>query len=399
MKSFFNLLFRVIKRNKLFSFLNIAGLAVGMASFIIIVLWIVDELSYDKFQDNADRIVRVTSYFQMNGTEGYGSTCPAPLAEAAIRDYPEVENAVRLRSYGGFIVEYDDKVFNEPNFIYADSTFFKVFSFPLLEGDPDEVLKVRNTVAISERAAKKYFGNEEALGKILLLDNRTEVEVTGVFENMPAASHFHFDFIVSAHSNDEANNGQWLSNNFFTYLLLSPNVSVEEFEPKLESLIDKYISEEAAKALGMSWQEIKESGTSLSYSLIKLTDIHLKSNLDYELEAGGNMNAVRIFGIIALFIVLVYGFATIAVSFGKNLSDHITPLIYFLVLFPVVVFIGFLWLVSKHHDKIYGPSDFKNEDNFLKMKMSTVASLTAETARQKGDTTEEEIQEQKQKIL
>lgn len=305
MKSFFNLLFRVIKRNRLFSFLNIAGLAVGMASFIIIVLWITDELSYDKFHEKADRIVRVTAYFQMNGIEGYQPTCPAPLAEAAIRDYPEVENAVRFRSYGGYIVEYDNKVFNEPDCIYADSAFFKVFSFPLLEGDPDEVLKVRNTVAISERAAEKYFGNEEALGKILLLDNRTEVEVSGVFENMPAASHFHFDFIISARTIDEANNGEWLSNNFYTYLLLSPNVMVEEFEPKLESLIEKYISEQAAMALGMSWQEIKESGTSLSYSLTKLTDIHLKSNLEYEFEAGGNMNAVRIFGIIALFIIIL----------------------------------------------------------------------------------------------
>ncbi|MDX2413762.1 MAG: ABC transporter permease [Bacteroidales bacterium] len=305
MKSFLNLLFRVIKRNRLFSFLNITGLAVGMASFIIIVLWISDELSYDKFHKDADRIVRVNSYIQLSGEEGYTPYCPAPLAEAAVRDFPEVINSVRLRSYSSFIVEYDEKVFEEPDFIYADSTFFKVFSFPLLKGDPDEVLKVRNTIAISESAAKKYFGEDEALGKMLRLDNRTDVEVTGVFKDMPSSSHFHFDFILSAHSNDEANNGMWLSNNFYTYLLLGPNVNPEDFEPKLNSLVDKYISEQAAQAMGMSWQEIQDSGTSLSYYLTRLTDIHLKSNLESELEAGGSMSAVRIFGIISLFIIII----------------------------------------------------------------------------------------------
>ncbi|MDX2413763.1 MAG: ABC transporter permease [Bacteroidales bacterium] len=305
MKSFFNLLFRVIKRNKLFSFLNITGLAVGMASFVIIVLWISDELSYDKFHENADRIVRVKTFFKIGGEEGFETYSPAPLAEAAIRDFPEVENAVRLRSYGGFIVEYEDKVFDEPGFIYADSTFFKIFSFPMISGDPDEVLKVRNTIAISESVAEKYFGKEEALGKMLRLNNRANFEITGVFKDMPSASHFHFDFIVSAHSNDEANDGMWLNNNFYTYLLLSPNVSAEEFEPKLNSLVDKYISEQAAQMLGISWKEITESGTSLSFYLTKLQDIHLHSNLGGEFEGGGSMSAIRIFGIIALFIIII----------------------------------------------------------------------------------------------
>ena len=275
MRSFINLLFRVIKRNKLFSFLNIAGLAVGMASFIIIVLWISDELSYDKFHENSDRIVRVKSYFYLNGEEGYAPQCPAPLAEAVVRDYPEVESAVRLRYYGSFIVEYENMVFDEQDFIFADSTFFKIFSFPLIKGDPGQVLKARNTVAISESVAKKYFGDEDPLGKMLKLDNRMDVEVRGVFKDMPTASHFHFDFVVSLYTYDEEREGIWLSNNFVTYLLLSPNVRPEDLEPKLENLVEKYISDQAAQALGMSWKEIKESGTSLSYFLTKLTDIHL----------------------------------------------------------------------------------------------------------------------------
>ncbi|MEE4114533.1 MAG: ABC transporter permease [Marinilabiliaceae bacterium] len=305
MRSFINLLFRVIKRNKLFSFLNIAGLAVGMASFIIIVLWVSDELSYDKFHENSDRIVRIKSYFYLNGEEGYAPQCPAPLAEAAVRDYPEVETAVRLRNYGSFIVEYDNKVFDEPDFIFADSTFFRIFSFPLIKGNPDKVLKARNTVAISESVAKKYFGDEDPLGKMFKLDNRMDVEVTGVYEDMPTASHFHFDFVVSLYTYGEESEGTWLSNNFTTYLLLSPNVRPEDLEPKLANLVEKYVSEQAAQALGMSWREIKESGTSLSYYLTRITDIHLRSGVEGDFEGGGSMAAVRIFGIIALFIIII----------------------------------------------------------------------------------------------
>ena len=305
MKSFFNQLFRIIKRNRLFTFLNISGLAVGMASFVLIVLWITDELTYDQFHENADRIVRVKAFFKLGGVEEYSPYCPAPLAEAAVRDFPEVISAVRLRYNGAYIVEYEDKVFNEPDFIFADSTFFKIFSFKLLKGDPDEVLKVRNTLAISESAANKYFGDDNPLGKILKLDNRIEGEVTGVFEDMPSASHLHFDFVISLHTRDEANNGMWLSNNFHTYFLLAPNVRAKDFEPKLESLVEKYVSEEAAKALGMSWSEIKESGTSLSYYLTNMTDIHLRTDFEGEFEPGGSIAAVRIFGIIALFIIIL----------------------------------------------------------------------------------------------
>lgn len=305
MKSFFNQFFRIIRRNRLFTFLNISGLAVGMASFVIIVLWISDELTYDQFHEHADQIVRVKAFFKLNGVEEYAPYCPAPLAEAAVRDFPEVISAVRLRYNGGFIVEYEDKVFNEPKFIFADSTFFKVFSFRLLKGDPDEVLKVRNTLAISESAAKKYFGDDDPIGKMLKLDNRSEGEVTGVFEDMPSASHLQFDFVVSLHTRDEANNGMWLSNNFHTYFLLAPNVNAKDFEPKLENIVEKYVSEEVAVALGMSWSDIKESGTSLSYYLMNMTDIHLRSDMEGEFEAGGSIAAVRIFGIIALFIIIL----------------------------------------------------------------------------------------------
>lgn len=305
MKSFINLLFRVISRNRLFSVLNIAGLAVGMASFIIIVLWITDELSYDRFHENSDRIVRMKTFFQMNGEEEYSPFCPAPMANALVNDYPEVETVVRMRDYGNFIVKYEDKVFNERQIIFADSTFFNVFSFKLLSGDPDEVLKASNAIVISETAAKKYFGDEDPVGKMIKLDNRLDIQVTGVFEDMPSPSHIHFDYIVSLYTYDEERNGMWLSNNFHTYALLKPNVDIKKFESKLTSLIEKYISAQAAQMLGMSWEDIKAGGTNLSYSVTPVADIHLHSKMEGEFETPGSMMSVRIFGIIALFIIIL----------------------------------------------------------------------------------------------
>ncbi len=305
MKSFFNLLFRVISRNRLFSFLNIAGLAVGMASFIIIVLWIVDELSYDKFNENADRIVRVVSYFTMNGKEGRDIYSPAPLAEALKTDFPEVENAVRFRSRGSYIIQKDDIVFNESRIMFVDSTFFNVFTFPLISGDPDKVLTARRSIVISESMSKKYFGDDNPLGQMLKLDNRTDYQVTGVFKDMPAASHFHYDFLASLHTIEDANNDMWLNSNYPTYVLLKEGVDMETVDAKMNLIVEKYISVQAEMALGMSWKEIQDSGTDLGYSLQRLTDIHLHSNFEGELEAPGSIGSVRIFGIIAAFIILI----------------------------------------------------------------------------------------------
>jgi putative ABC transport system permease protein len=305
MTSFFKLFFRVLRQSRVFSVLNIAGLSVGMASFIIIVLWIVDELSYDKFNENADRIVRVVSHFKLNGKEGHAIYCPAPLANAVKKDFPEVENVVRLRGQGNFIVQKGDLVFDEDRIIFADSTFFNVFTYPLIYGDPDKVLTARTSLAISESTAMKYFGDENPVGQLLRLDNRTDYEVTGVFKDMPVSSHFHYDFIASMHTLEDAGNELWLSNNYTTYILLSKGVGMATLDEKMNQIVEKYISVQAVMALGMSWEDILASGTSLGYTLQKLTDIHLYSNFDGELEPPGSINTVRIFGIIAAFIILI----------------------------------------------------------------------------------------------
>lgn len=305
MKSFLNLFLRVIWQNRTFSLLNITGLAVGMASFILIVIWIADELSYDRYNVDADRIVRVVSHFKMNGNEGTAIYCPAPLAGALQRDFPEVENTVRFRSYGSFIIQRNDIVFDENRVIFADSTFFSFFTVPMLKGNPDKVLVPRRSLAISASAAKRYFGDEDPVGQVLRLDNRTDYVVNGVFEDMPSASHFHFDFIASLHTYNEANEDMWLSNNYLTYVKLQPNTDISAFRDKMGTVILKYLSVQAEMALGLSWDKIVESGTEIGYSLQKLTDIHLKSNVDGELETPGNMAMVKIFAMIALFIILI----------------------------------------------------------------------------------------------
>jgi putative ABC transport system permease protein len=305
MKSFFNLFLRAIWKNRVFSAINLAGLSVGMASFIIIILWVTDEQSYDTHNEYADRIVRVVQHFKIGEREGDEVYCPAPLAAAAKNDFPEVANTVRFRNYGSYIISYKEKVFDETDIIFADSTVFSVFTIPLISGNPDEALKSRRSIVISESAASKYFGSEDPVGKMLRLDNRTDFEVRGVFRDFPSASHFHFDFIASVYTYDEADSEMWLNSNFITYILLKPNVDVEQFGEKINTLVDEYVSDQAAAVLGMSWEEIVESGTNIGFSIQPLTDIHLNSDYEGDFEPGGDITTVRIFSLIALFIIII----------------------------------------------------------------------------------------------
>jgi len=194
MLSFIKLFFRNAVRNRTFTILNLLGLAIGMSAFIIIMLWVSNELSYDSYNKNADRIYRMKMYFRFNGVERVGTQCPSSLAQALRIDYPEVENAVRFRDYGGSIIKAGNNVFNESGIIYADSTLFDIFTIPVIKGDPQTALSAPHTVAISESMAKKYFGNDEPVNKILKFDNRDDYLVTAVFQDIPQASHFHFDF-------------------------------------------------------------------------------------------------------------------------------------------------------------------------------------------------------------
>ncbi len=305
MLSFLKLFIRNILRNKTFSILNILGLAVGIASFILIMLWVTDELSYDKYNENADRIYRINFYIRMNGHDGTSSFCPAPLAGTLNSEYPEVEQTVRFREYGNSIVSYNNTSFTEYNIVYADSTVFGVFTIPLLKGDPRSALTAPFTVAISESTARKYFGDEDPVNKILKFDNNTNYRVTAVYKDIPSNSHFHFKFIASLYGNKEYGQGMWLSNNFHTYVLLKKNTDPVAFEKKLDQLVEKYIAPQAAQVFGTSWESLKGKGLMTRFSIENVADIHLRTDITGGFDAGGDIKYVYIFILIAVFIIIL----------------------------------------------------------------------------------------------
>jgi|WetSurMetagenome_2_1015567.scaffolds.fasta_scaffold00730_10 putative ABC transport system permease protein len=305
MLSFFKLFYRNSLRNKSFTLLNILGLATGMASFIIIMLWVKAELSYDSYNLEAGRIFRMNMYSKINGYEGTSDFCPSPLAGTLLKDYPEVEKAVRFRSFGKVIIKYNDISYSEERFVYADSSVFGVFTIPVIKGNPDAALKVPFTVAISQSMAEKYFGSEDPINKILRIDNTSDYRITAVFSDIPKASHFHFDFIASLYSTKEYNEGIWLNNNFHTYFLLRKNSDPTLFQKKLPELVERYIAPQAAAALGTSWDKLLGKGFRIEFSAVNVRDIHLTPGINGEFEPGGDIKYVYIFISIAIFIILL----------------------------------------------------------------------------------------------
>jgi putative ABC transport system permease protein len=305
MLSFLKLFLRNALRNRVFTVLNVMGLAIGMSAFIIIMLWVKDELSYDKYNVNAGRIYRMNYFMRYNGDEGTSTYCPAPLAAALIRDYPEVEKSVRFLGNSNAIVKYNNTSFTEYDIVYADSTVFGIFTIPVIKGNAETALAAPFTVAISESMAKKYFGDEDPLEKVLRFDNRTDYRVTAVYKDIPKTSHFHFRFIVSIYSTPDYKNDIWLSNNFHTYILLKQNADPLAFEKKMPQLIEKYFAPQAAQALGTTWEKLVETGLLLRFSIQNVRDIHLNTEISGGFDPGGDIKYVYIFILIAVFIILL----------------------------------------------------------------------------------------------
>ena len=308
-KNYMKIAIRNLAKHRFYSLINITGLAVGVASCLVIVLFVINELSYDRYNTKANRIYRVNGEIKFGGNHWKLAVAPAPMAEAILNDYPEVESAVRFRSRGTYLVKRSESAdnFKEQNVIWADSTFFKIFTVPLLQGNPGSALKDPNTVAISRKAAEKYFPKGDVLGQSLIMDNTLNVKVTAVFENIPEASHFHYDIIISMAGLDEAKSHQFLSNNFNTYLLLKKGTDATALSVKLEGLVIKYIGPEAARALGgeFTMEKFRIAGNIMEYTLMPLTDIHLYSDLTAEVEPNSDITYVYLFSAIALFILVI----------------------------------------------------------------------------------------------
>ena len=296
---------RNLRRNKGYSFLNIAGLAIGMACCLFILLWINDELSYDRYHENADRLFRVIFRGRMSNGEINFSTSPAPLAKVLINEFPEVLRATRLLRSRNVPVSYQEKHFNESLILYTDPNFIDVFSIPLIKGDPREVLRLPNSVVITKKAALKYFGRQDPLGQTLTFNGQSDLIITGLAENVPSNAHFHSDLFVSIDTIPERRNQNWFSNPFHTYIVLKEGTSSERLQAKLPEIITKYMGPLAKKVMGVTLEEYRSSGNTFGFFMQPVNSIHLHSDLEYELEPNGSIIYVYIFSSIALFILMI----------------------------------------------------------------------------------------------
>jgi putative ABC transport system permease protein len=306
LKNYLKIAYRNLLRSKAFSAINIVGLSFGLATCMIIGLFVLDELSFDRFHEKADRIVRVTFKANMSGNKINEATVMPPTAKTLQREYPEVLEATRLRQAMAFKLAKDDKVFKEYGVAFVDSNFLQVFTFPLVKGSSKTALIRPNTLVISEKMAQKYFGNEDPIGKTLKTQNYDEVlEVTGVMADMPTHSHFHFDFLISMAGLAEARVNSWMQSEFFTYLLLPEGYDYQKLQAKLPQVVEKYMGPEIKQAFGMNYAQFREQGNELGLQLQPLTDIHLHSDFAYDLGPSGDVRYVYIFGAIALFMLLI----------------------------------------------------------------------------------------------
>lgn len=294
-------------RYKFYSAINILGMVIGLTACLVIILYIADELSFDKFHRNADRIYQVGLHGKIGGQDlMVANTCP-PMGPALVAEIPEVESSTRIAPYYGEpAIKYEEKVFAESKVFYVDSNFFEFFSYKLLEGDPRSVLKEPNTMVMTDELARKYFGNENAIGKLVVIDKQNQTyKVTGVAEDPPTNSHFDFNILISAETGTRLKSTEWLNNNMFTYFLLRKNGQLGAVHKKFEGLVEKNIGPEVEKLMGTTLKQLREQGGEYGYYSTKLTDIHLRSVSVGDLEPKGNIAYVYIFGGVGLFILII----------------------------------------------------------------------------------------------
>lgn len=299
---------RNLWKQKSFSAINIVGLATGLCCFLLIALYVMDELSYDKYNKKADHIYRINSDILFGGNALHLPVSSDIIGATLKKDYQQVEEYTRIyKSNGSKLIKKGLEFVNEDDVAHADSTFFNVFTLPAIYGDTKTALHEPNTVVLSEKAARKYFGKTDVVEKTLETNdnNGTVYKVMAVIKNIPGNSHFRLDFIFSM-KNVDYQWGQHLSHNFHTYLLLKEGTDHKVFEKNFLQYIDRYILPQAKQYMQInSMAEFERSGNKLEYSLIPLTKIHLYSDRPFELAPLGNIQYVYIFSAVALFILLI----------------------------------------------------------------------------------------------
>lgn len=296
-KNYIKVVYRILVKNLSYSLINIFGLSVGIASCLLILGYIGYELSFDKFHKNASNIYRIASIQSNENRISEFASCPAPVGPTMKRDFPEVVDAVRFMPTVQRMFKYEDKSFFQSKVLYADQSIFNVFSFELVEGDPESALTVPFTMIITENAAKKYFGDDSPVGKVMVWDTRFQYTITGVVKNLPSNLHFDFEVLASFSTlikYDARIGSSWTSWGFNTYLLLENNVNIESFENKIKDFNKEYLE-----------PILEPQGIELTTYLQALTSIHLFSSLQNELGDNSGIKVIFVFLTIGIIILII----------------------------------------------------------------------------------------------
>ncbi len=311
-QNYLSVALRNLRRHPAYSLINIAGLAIGMATCILILLYIQDELSYDRYHPHADRVYRIVDDIESGGQIVQTAGTPTGWGPALKRDFPEIELLVRMRgTESAWLVNLGNTIYYERKVIWAESDLFKMFHIPLAAGDPGTALTEPYSMVISEDLAFKYFGAEDPIGKAVNLDNRWDFLVTGVMKNIPTNSHLRPDMLVSYSTMNVIQSwdlGDWeYHRNLYTYIRLRENVSPSEFEAKLPDFLERHAG-----------GQYREAGISLRPSLQPLVDIHLYSNRESEHEPNGDFRYVVLFVAIAFLILIIAGINFINLATARS---------------------------------------------------------------------------------
>lgn len=295
-RNLFKVAFRNFAREKFYTFLNVAGLAVGIAVAMLITMYIVNELSFDRFHAKADRTFRLVSHLQLGANRFDGNSTFPPMAEALQNNMPEIEHAMRMTQRSQLVYKLDDVAFNESNTFFADSNFFKVFDFQLIAGDPATALVGQNKIVLTPAIAQKYFKTTEwgqVLGQSIQIGDNV-VQVTGIIKEAPANSHFHPVSVASITLLPSGRDKTWNSMNLSTYLVMKKGTSIESVLEKIPNVIEME---------NPGYKDLPEQGITLTFDALALTEIHLRGKGQGEFEPNGEMATLYIFGIVALVVL------------------------------------------------------------------------------------------------
>ncbi len=308
-KNYIRIAFRSLRKSKSFTALNIIGLAAGLGVSLLIVLYVTDELSYDRYNVKADRIYRVDEDLYLNNTQVYDATASKFMGPTLVASYPKIQQMVRFRNPGSLPVRKGNSHVIEPGSTFADSTIFKVFTLPMVAGDPNTALNEPHTIVIDESAARRYFNSTDVIGHTLVVgDDEKPLKITAVIRDMPEQSQFHFSFIRplrDAYTFNDPGDNDWVSSNYYTYILVKPDATRAGIQKDVNEVVSRYIGPALQQTFHRSVADLEKAGNHFRYHLTPLTDVHLYSNKSDELEANSNIQYVYTFSVIAVLILLI----------------------------------------------------------------------------------------------